>query len=144
MLNGRYSVTGCVFKLCGGSISWFSKKQKTVALSTCEAEYMALSFTVQELLWLRQLMLEVDPHSVIKSSDIFCDNRGAIQLAKNSVTNPRSKHIDVRHHFLREHVESGIVNVMYTPSENMLADSLTKPLNRIKHEACVQNFGFVQ
>lgn len=66
----------------GGPISWFSKKQRTVALSTTEAEYISLSFTCQEALWLHQLCKEIDPKSISKPIDLCCDNKGAISLAK--------------------------------------------------------------
>jgi hypothetical protein len=117
----------------GGAISWSSKKQRTVALSTVEAEYMALSFTTQEAIWLRSLIKELDPGKKEEPINIFCDNKGAIHLAKNSVTSQRSKHIDVRHHFFRNCLKEGIVKVSFVSSEEMISDILTKPLSKEKH-----------
>lgn len=140
-LNDRYSVSGTCFKLQGGLISWASKKQNTIALSTTEAEYMALSATVQEALWLKQLIKELDPLGPNGPVQIFCDNIGAIQIAKNDIVSQRSKHIDIRYHFLKQHVNMKNVIIDYLATESMTADVLTKPLSKAKFQNCVKDFG---
>lgn len=140
-LDDRHSITGNVFKFQGSVISWASKKQKTVALSTTEAEYMALSASCQEAIWLRALAQEIDPNAVTEATNIFCDNKGAVDLAKTSGYRPRTKHIDVRHHFIRERIESGEITVKHISTENMVADSLTKPLAKQKLEFCNKIMG---
>lgn len=137
----RRSVTGYAFTLQGAPISWQSRKQKTVALSTTEAEYMALSAAIQEALWLRKLAKELDPETVTKAMLIRCDNKGSIDLAKNSGYHQRTKHIDIRHNFVREHVEGGEIQLLYTPTEEMIADALTKAVPSPKLKFCTEAMG---
>lgn len=137
----RRSITGSLFKLQGGPISWQSKKQSTVALSTTEAEYMALSAICQEALWLRTLARELDPEATKSGTVIYCDNMGAADLAKTTEYRSRSKHIDVRHHFLRERVELQEIIVEYIPTEKMIADVLIKPLFYPKLDYCTKEIG---
>ncbi|XP_024081556.1 uncharacterized protein LOC106664782 [Cimex lectularius] len=139
--NDRHSVSGSSFKYMGGLISWASKKQRTVALSTVEAEYVALSCTVQEAMWLRVLFKELANETM--PTTVFCDNMGAIHLAQNNVTSQRSKHIDIRYHFIRESVQGKLIKLNYLPTEQMLSDILTKPLNREKHVHFVKMMGLV-
>jgi len=98
--DDRRSTTGNVFLLGGGAVSWLSKKQSTVALSTAVAEYVALSQAAQECVWLRRLLsdLGMDATPVV----ILEDNQGAIAIAKNPVDHSRTKHIDFRYHYIRE------------------------------------------
>ena len=128
-LNTRRSTTGWVFMLGGGAVSWGSKLQPTVALSSSEAEYMAASAAVQEAVHMRSLLssLDMEQHGAIK---IYEDNQGCIALSENPVMHRRTKHIDIRYHFIRERVESGEVKLCYVPTEQQLADLLTKPLGR--------------
>lgn len=142
-INERYSVTGYCFLIQGGAIIWNSKKQKTVALSSCEAEYMSISSTLQELLWIRNLISEINPSVVSGPTKLFCDNIGALELSKNSIINDRSKHIDVRHHFIREHIKNNDVCVEYIASDKNIADFLTKPLSGLKHKINVENIGLM-
>lgn len=137
----RRSCSGYSFLMQGGSISWCSKKQQTVALSTTEAEYMALSTTVQEALWLRQFFNEfgAENHGTI----INCDNRSALDLASSNGYHARTKHIDVRHHFLRQHVESQEIVLNHVGTNDMVADVLTKPLFAEKHLACSKGLGII-
>lgn len=123
----RKSVSGYIFLLTGGSISWRSKKQATIALSTTEAEYVSLSACCQESMWLHGLYKEIIPE-VEDESKIFCDNQGALYLAKNQMYSSRTKHIDVKHHFIRDLAEKGLIKLQYLRSEDMLADILTKAL----------------
>lgn len=138
--NDRRSTTGYAFLLGDGVVSWSSKRQPTVALSTTEAEYMAASHCLREAIWLRQLLDDVGC-SNDEGTLMMCDNQGAIALAKNPVYHSRTKHIDVQHHFVRENVEKGVIRLEYCPTEDMLADVLTKALARERHERLIRRMG---
>ena len=115
--------------MCAGAcVGWFSRTQKCVTLSTSEAEYVALGDAVKELLFLRQVWRFMTPGKGMPCSPVFEDNHGALQLSKNPVSNSNSKHIDVRHHFLRELAHQGDIIVNHVPSEYQHADILTKVL----------------
>lgn len=136
-IEDRRSISGFAFQLSrkGPLISWKSKKQQCVALSTCEAEYIALTAAVQEAKFLRQLY-----HDMYGLQDNVCihvDNQGAIALAKNPVHHQRSKHIDIRYHFVRSEIQSGIVNLEYVPTELNVADVFTKPVSRVRIDGFV-------
>ncbi|XP_062558272.1 uncharacterized protein LOC134223148 [Armigeres subalbatus] len=125
--DSRRSVTGYLFQFGDGSVSWSSRKQPTVALSTMEAEYMALSAASQEALWWRGFRSELLGRK--EPITIHCDNRSAICLAEKEIGySPRSKHIDVRHHFVREQLENRTIEVKYIMSGDQKADALTKPV----------------
>ena len=127
--NGRKSQSGYLFTLCGGVISWASKKQSVVALSSTEAEYVAASLASQEAVWLRALLGDIsfvqEEPTMIKE-----DNQGAIALSKNPKYHPRTKHIDIKCHFIRDKVAKKEIVLDYCPTEQMLADLLTKPLGK--------------
>lgn len=110
-IDDRRSCTGYVFKMNGGAVSWNSKRQATVALSTTEAEYMGLSSATQEAMWLRQLRLDLLPNSSDQPIKIFCDNKSAISLSHSDGYNARTKHIDIRHHFIRNKIEEKKIQV---------------------------------
>ena len=115
--------------MCGGAcVCWFSRTQKCVTLSTSEAEYVAHGDAVKELLFLRQVWHFMSPGKGMPCFSIFEDNQGAEQLAQNPVSNSKSKHIDVRHHVLRELVRQWDVSASHVPSEYQHADILTKAL----------------
>lgn len=109
------------------------KKQQAVALSTCEAEYVALAATVQEALYLSQLLKDMD-HNFEQTIKLFEDNQGTICLAKNPVNRQRSKHVDIKYHFIRSNVLQGKIVLMYCSTENMVADMFTKSSTRAKIE----------
>ena len=127
-LSDRKSTSGYVFMLSGGPISWSSRKQKCVALSTAEAEYVALSAAVQECMWLRQLEAELSGDNDTPTV-IFEDNQSTIAMAKNPQFHGRAKHIDIRHHFVREQLAHGTIQLEYCPTTEMTADIFTKGLN---------------
>ena len=129
--ESRKSVSGYVFLLAGGPVSWKSKAQNSVALSSCEAEYMAAASAAQEAIHLRRLMASVG-QSMSSATIMLEDNQGCIALAHNPVHHSRSKHIDLRAHFIREKVAQGVVDLKYIPTDKQLADILTKPLGPIK------------
>lgn len=136
----RRSRSGNFFKLSNGAISWFSKRQSTEALSSTEAEYMAMASCVQESIWLKQFGYELDK-SLIGPVELFCDNQSAINLAKSDGYRQRTKHIDIRHHYLREKVENGTVVISYIPTNEMAADNLTKAVTKDKHNFCSKEMG---
>jgi len=123
------STTAYVFMLGGAAITWASKLQPTVAISSSEAEYMALAAAVQDAIYLRQLMSDLG-FEQSEPTTIYEDNQGCIALAENPVMHKRTKHIDVKHHFIREGVESKEIELEYVYTKNQLADMLTKPLKR--------------
>ncbi|KAL0281564.1 UNVERIFIED_CONTAM: hypothetical protein PYX00_002512 [Menopon gallinae] len=123
----RRSYTGVVFVLSRGAISWESKKQRTVALSSTEAEYMALTESVKEAIYLKKFVAELG-FPELGDIMIFCDNMGALKLSQNDMFHSRTKHIDIRHHFVREAVKNGKVTVKHIGTEEMAADMLTKGL----------------
>ncbi len=128
-LNDRHSMTGNLFMMTGGVLTWLSKKQPVVTLSTAEAEYVAVSSATQEAVWLRRLLSTIGakfPGATV----IFEDNQGAIAMSKNPVSHARMKHIDIKFHYIREAVENGSVQLKYCCTEEMLADLLTKPLTK--------------
>ncbi|CAB1110909.1 unnamed protein product [Ectocarpus sp. CCAP 1310/34] len=131
----RRSVSGGIVTCGGGSVSWFSRTQKCVTLSTTEAEYVALGDVVKEIIFLRQIWRFMLPQVGMPCIPIFEDNQGAIQLAQNPISNSNSKHIDVRHHFLRELVERKEISVIHVPSPYQRADFLTKSLSKDSFES---------
>jgi hypothetical protein len=126
----RRSVSGYAFLMCGGVISWQSKRQKTTALSTVEAEYMAAAAAVKEALWWRTQLSELG--FATPTTVVYADNKGCIDLSKNPAHHSNTKHIDIRYHFLRDHVRSGAVHLEYIHTSAMAADALTKALSRDK------------
>eukprot|EP00873_Tetraselmis_striata_P010320 jgi/Tetstr1/430584/TSEL_020381.t1 len=137
----RRSTTGFVFMLCGAAVSWKSQLQATVALSTAEAEYMALCAAVCEALFLRELLRELCC-AQSEATVIFEDNQSCIALTRNPMTHGRSKHIAIKYHFTREKVLSGEVAIEYCSTAQMVADALTKALGRLKHaEFAMQMLG---
>jgi hypothetical protein len=137
-IEDRKSTTGFVFMSQGGAISWCSKKQPTVALSSCEAEYMGLSAAVQEALWWQGLKSQLGNPEPL---EIMCDNQSAIALATNGGFNPRTKHIDIRHHFIHDTLNQGKIKLSYVPTEDQLADALTKSLDKIKNDKFKNQMG---
>ena len=141
-LDDRHSTTGNVFLMAGGAISWLSKKQTSMALSTAEAEYISLSSASQENAWLRRLLVDIGLN-VQGPTVLMEDNQGAISMAQNPVNHSRTKHIDIRYHYVRECVQDGSLILQYCPSEKMLADILTKPLPKFQFEMLRSEFGLL-
>jgi transposase InsO family protein len=130
--NTRRSTTGFFLKLAGGIVSWTSRAQRTVALSSTEAEYMALSDCSRQCMWVKMLLEEIG-YSV-GPVPICGDNQGSIFLASNDVTETRSKHIDIRYHFVREAIEDKKIDAFFIAGVDKPADLFTKPLARPKFE----------
>ena len=138
--HDQKSTSGYAFMLANGPIAWKPKKQPSVALSTTEAEYYALGITCQEGVWLKQLCQEIFM-ALNKSIHIFLDNTGAVALSKNPVFHSRSKHIDIRWHFIRDLIQSGSIRSSHIPGVKNGTDFLTKAVNRYEHEQCLKLLG---
>ncbi|GJU43462.1 copia protein [Tanacetum coccineum] len=124
----RKSTSGiCTFVGCCLT-SWFSKKQTALAISTTEAEYVSAEKACQQALWMKQALIDYDVQ--LDDVPIMCDNKGAIDLSKNPVQHSRTKHIKIRHHFLRDNVQKGHISIEKVLSIYNIADILTKPLKR--------------
>jgi len=136
------SQSGFVFCLNGGAVSWKSSKQDTVADSTTEAEYIAASEAAKEAVWIRKFVsdLGVVP-SASSPVDLYCDNSGAVALAKEPRTTKKSRHILRKYHLIRNFVERGDVKVCKVHTDSNVADPLTKPLPQPKHEAHMRSMG---
>ena len=128
----RRSTSGYVFTLGSATISWSSKKQATVALSSTEAEYRAVAIATCEEVWLRRLIADLGEY-IDGAVTIWCDNMSSIQLTKNPVFHARTKHIEVHHHFVREKVIEGEVDLQYVSTNEQVADIFTKGLSIEKH-----------
>ena len=127
--DDRKSTSGYIFKSASGAILWRSKKQDCIALSTAEAEYVALSSATQEAVWLRKLATDLG-NPPKESTTIHEDKQSAIAMSKNPQFHGRAKHIDIKHHYVREQVNSGSVKLVYCPTNEMTADIFTKGLGR--------------
>ena len=138
-LDSRRSTSGYVFSLFGAAVCWMSKRQSTVALSSTEAEYMALTHAGKEAMWLRRLSLELG--FKLDAVKIGCDNQGAIYLAKNPAFHSRSKHIDIQYHFIRQKVEERLVLLKKVDTLVNAADFLTKAVSLAKFTWCVDEIG---
>ncbi|KRX14656.1 Copia protein [Trichinella nelsoni] len=138
--DNRRSTVGYIMTFCNGPVAWSSRVQKTITLSTVEAEYMALTEGVKEVKWIRQLLMDLGRNQVTPTL-LFSDNQGAAFLTKNPQHHRRTKHIDTRYHFIRNEQEQGVVSVEYTPSDKQPADMLTKSLSGPRHLKCRQMLG---
>ncbi|CAK9797029.1 Copia protein [Anthophora quadrimaculata] len=136
----RKSNSGYLFKYYGAPISWSCRKQACVALSSTEAEYVALAEASQEGLWIRRL-LEDFTGKVQERTPIYEDNQSCLKLICNNKFNHRTKHIDTKYHFVKELQVQGIMDYQYCPTEQMTADMLTKPLGRIKLRSIAEGCG---
>lgn len=151
--DSRRSVTGFLFTFGVSVFSWKSKRQRTVALSTTEAEYMSISDCSRHALWLKNLFHDLDlsfspasDGSILSSTvpifsagsaiALFNDNNGTVILTQEPIINDKSKHIDVRYHFIRENVKSNNITTHHMPTSSMPADYLTKPLVIDSHLHC--------
>jgi hypothetical protein len=136
----RHSILGYVFRFHGKAVSWSSKWQSLIALSSTEAEYITATHVTKEAIWLRQLLSDITS-PLATPTPIFCDNNGAIALAKNAVYHPRTKHIDIQYHFIHEKMQTHeITNIRVDTTEN-IADIFTKPLPRPKFESLASKLG---
>lgn len=126
----RRSTSGSVFVLGSGAIAWSSQRHKCVALSTTESEFIAASEAVKELVWVQRLLKEICLEGEPGRCTLFMDNQSAIRLVKNPEFHKRTKHIDVRYHFIREKFEDGLFELNYVATDEQLADIFTKALTK--------------
>ena len=138
-IDDRKSTSGYVFKYGECLISWNSCKQKTVSLSSTEAEYIALTNAIKEIVWFKQMLSELKRET--KELKLFCDNKSTIYLSKNPEFHSRTKHIDIRHHYIRETINNNSIKIIYISTDEMPADILTKALPKIKHDKCLKLLG---
>jgi len=136
MAEDRHAISGYAFILDGGAVSWGSKRQEIVSLSTTESEYVAITHAAKEAKWLRSLIGEIF-QPIDEPSTLFSDNQSAIALTQDHQYHARSKHIDIRYHFIRWMVDNGTLHLVYCPTDDMIADTLTKalPSAKVKHFA---------
>ncbi|GJZ80925.1 retrovirus-related pol polyprotein from transposon TNT 1-94 [Tanacetum coccineum] len=138
-LDSGKSTTGYVFTVGGTSVSWMSRIQKCVAMSTTEAEYMAIAEAGKELVWLKNFLEELDRAQT--ECVLFCDNQSAIHLAKNPVFHGRTKHIKIRYHYIRELVSEGTLSLKKILGAKNPADMLTKVVTTKKLKLCASSTG---
>ncbi len=130
--DDRKSTSGGCFFLGNNLISWFSKKQNSVSLSTAEAEYIAAGSSCSQILWMKQMLSEYNVGQDVIT--LYCDNLSAINISKNPIQHSRTKHIDIRHHFIRDLVEENIVTLEHVTTEGQIADIFTKALDATQFE----------
>ena len=138
--SDRKSNSGYLFKFMGAPISWSCRKQSCVAISTTEAEYIALSEACQEAVWLIRLLSDFSPGSRILTA-IYEDNQSCLKLLDSNKFSNRTKHIDTKYHFAKALKIEGKMNFVYCPTEHMIADMLTKPLGKIRLRTLAQKCG---
>ena len=136
MAEDRKAISGYSFMINGGAVSWSAKRQQIISLSTTESEYIAATYAAKEALWLQQLILQLFGIN-LDATTLFSDNQLAIALTKEHQYHARTKHIDVHFHFIRWIVEEGKIRLIYCPTDEMVADILTKalPSTKVKHFA---------
>ncbi|KAF4621852.1 hypothetical protein D9613_012077 [Agrocybe pediades] len=136
MAEDRHAISGYAFLLHGGAVSWSTKRQEIISLSTTESEYIAATYAAKEALWLRSLISQLFD-TTLDATALFSDNQSAIALTKDHQYHARTKHIDIRFHFIRWIVENGSLRLIYCPTDEMVADTFTKalPSPKVKHFA---------
>src|SRR6266567_9151639 len=136
MAEDRHAISRYAFLLLSGAVSWSTKWQKIISLSTTESEYVAATYAAKEALWLRSLLSQIFD-TTLEPTTLFSDNQSAIALTKDHQYHARTKHIDIRFHFIRWIVENGSLRLIYCLTNDMVADSLTKalPSPKVKHFA---------
>ena len=136
----RKSISGLVFIHAGAAITWKVRRQQSVATSSAEAEYLALSLAARESLWLRHFFSEIG-RPFPGPSTIYSDNQAAISMTKNPVYVSKTKHIDISAHHVRDECSKGSIQVIYIAGSDNPADIMTKPLSPANHEKCVRSLG---
>ena len=141
-IDDRKSTSRTLFLLGGGVVTWQSQKQKIVALSSCEAEYVAIAAATCQGLWLSRLLEDITGTSPAQFK-LLVDNKSAIALSKNPVHHDLSKHIDVKFHFVRDCMEKKQVEIDHVGTQDQLADALTKALGRVRFIEMRQRLGMI-
>ena len=138
----RHAISGYVFLMNGGAISWSSKKQSLVTLSTAESEYVAATYAAKEAQWLRRIIGEVF-QALKQPITLYSDSQSAIALTKDSSYHAQTKHIDIQYHFIRFKVQKKSINLIYCPTDDMTANILTKALPNIKAKHFAKSLGLL-
>ena len=141
--DDRKSTGGYIFKMYGGPVSWCSRKQSVVALSSTEAEYMSMCQATKEAIALGYILAHLPHINTTLPPIVKVDNQGAPCTANNNHSSRRTKHVDIQYHFVRDTVSDGKVKFEYCRTEDMAADVLTKPLLRVKFERFRKMIGMV-
>ena len=141
-VDDQKSTSGYVFHMGSGAISWASKRQSTVALSTAKAEYVAATVAACQAVWMRRMLRSLGQEQA-KVTVIFCDNSLAIALSKNSVFHKRTKHIDTKFHYIRELVNNGEIVLEHCRTQERVVDILTKPLGQKSFEFLRKCLGMI-
>lgn len=137
--DDRKSTSGGCFYIGNNLVAWLSKKQNSISLSTAEAEYIAAGSAYTQLLWMKQMLEDYGlPQGILT---LYCDNTSAINISKNPVQHSRTKHIDIRHHFIRDLVDEGIVSLEYLDTTNQKTDLFTKPLDYLRFDYLRKSIG---
>ncbi|XP_075670339.1 secreted RxLR effector protein 161-like [Castanea sativa] len=139
--DDRKSTTGGCFYVGAKLVAWMSKKQNFVSLSTTEVEYIAAGSCCSQLLWMKKLLSDYEISQDIMV--VYCDNSSTIDISKNLIQHSKTKHIEIRNHFIRDLVERKIVALEYIPTERQNADIFIKPLDRSKFEKLRQVIGVI-
>ncbi|KAI3748889.1 hypothetical protein L6452_12302 [Arctium lappa] len=137
----RKSTTGGCQLLGGKLVSWTSKKQNSVSTSTAEAEYVAAGSCCSQILWMRNQLLDYDLQ--LSKIPIYCDSTSAIAIANNPVLHSKTKHIEIRYHFIRDHVMNGDIELHFIPTDFQLADIFTKPLDETRFNFLISELGML-
>lgn len=143
--ESRRSVSGNLITLNGNVISWRSKKQPTLSLSSTEAEYKSLGEITKEIMWIKTLLKKIFNIKLRDPTPIFEDNQGAIALANNESNHSsyKTKHMDLRHHFIRREIAIKSITLKFIPTHEMLADFLTKPVGKIANKRALRGLQFL-
>ena len=140
-VDDRKSTTGRCFYVRANLVAWMSKNQNSMSLSIAEAEYIAVRSCCSQLLWMKKVLTDygISQDTMI----VYCDNSNAIDISKNPIQHSKTKHIEIRYHFIRDLVERKIVYLEYIPTERQNTDIFTKPLDRSKFETLRQVIGMI-
>ena len=138
----RKSTSGSCIFLGGCLISWNSKKQNSIALSTTEAEYVASGTCIAQILWIKS---QLEDYGIsLAKIPVMCDNTSAINIAKNPIVHSHTKHIEIRHHFIRDHITKGDIEIKFIETSRQLADIFTKPLGTDQFHILVRELGMIR
>ncbi|GJW62311.1 hypothetical protein Tco_0111646 [Tanacetum coccineum] len=137
----RRSTSGYLTLVGGNLVTWRSKKQKVVALSSAEAEFRGIARGITEVLWIRKLLTEIG-YPPQEPSKVMSDNKAAIQILENPVQHDRTKHIEIDRHFIKEKLEAEVITLPFVRSQDQLADILTKAVNERTLHECLGKLNF--
>ena len=137
----RKSTTGGCQLLGGKLISWTSKKLNSISTSTAEAEYVVAGSCCAQVLWMRNQLLDYNLH--LSKAPIYCDITSAIAIANNPILHSKTKHIEIRYHFIKDHVMNGDLELHFVPTEYQLANLFTKPLDETRFNLLISELGIL-